>query len=179
MSESAMSDSTMSEAHPWRPTRRGLRDGVLAGLAPVAACALALGGLTAWTGSGAAGSPARVTVARGSVFVPVGATEETVAFFPIANSGGSDDRLTSVDSPVFDDVMLSRTVPTGRGAATMRGVRSAAVPAGEGLIMSPRGLDIMVRTRGPLKVGETVPFVLTFRHGGRIEAEALVVGPGG
>ncbi|KOX11442.1 hypothetical protein ADL04_00455 [Streptomyces sp. NRRL B-3648] len=35
----------MTERNPWRPTRRGLTDTLLAALAPVAACSLALGGL--------------------------------------------------------------------------------------------------------------------------------------
>ncbi|MEU6995382.1 copper chaperone PCu(A)C [Streptomyces sp. NPDC046465] len=168
----------MTDALTWRPSRRGLRDGLVAALAPVAACAVALGALTAWTGSGGAGSPARVEVARGTVFLPAAGRTQTSAFFSIANSGGSDDRLTSVSSPVFDEVMLSRLVSNGRGGATMGMVKSVDVPAREGLTMSPSGLDIMVRTRTPLKSGDRVPFVLTFRYGGRIEAEAVVVGPG-
>ncbi|MFD4628873.1 copper chaperone PCu(A)C [Streptomyces sp. NPDC058284] len=168
----------MSDEHSWRPSRRRLRAGLSAALAPVAACAVALGALATWTASGAAGTPARVEVPRGTVFLPSGNSTETAAFFSITNSGGSDDRLTSVSSPVLDDVMLSRVVPAGRGTATMRMVKTVAVPAREGLTMSPSGLDIMVRTRTPLKAGERVPFVLTFRYGGRIEAEAVVVGPG-
>ncbi|MEV7194794.1 copper chaperone PCu(A)C [Streptomyces sp. NPDC093510] len=165
------------EPHPWRPSRRRLREALDAALLPVMVCAVALSLLTAWTRFGAAGSPARVEVAPGSVFLPLDGTRETAAFFRITNSGGSDDVLTSVASPELDDVMLSRYTPRGRGAAGMRMVRSAAVPAGEGLTMTPQGVDIMVRPREPLRLGDTIPFVLTFRHGGTVRAEAVVIGP--
>ncbi|MET8689946.1 copper chaperone PCu(A)C [Streptomyces sp. NPDC004732] len=167
----------MSDTHSWRPSRRRIREGLGGALEPVAACAVALGLLTVWTGSGAAGSPAHVEVAAGTVFLPFGSTQESAAFFRISNSGGSDDRLTSVASPVLDDVMLGRYAPTGRGAAGMRMVDSAAVPAGEGLTMSPYGVDVMVRIREPLHLGDRIPFVLKFREGGTIKAEAVVIRP--
>lgn len=166
-----------ADPHPWKPDRQRLREAFGAALEPLAACAVALGLLTTWVGFGAAGSPARVEVSTGTVFRPQGNTQETAAFFRISNTGGSDDALTSVTSPAFDDVMLSRYTPTGRGAAGMRMVGSAAVPAGEGLTMSPRGVDIMVRARGPLRLGDRVPFVLTFRHGGTVRTEAVVIRP--
>ncbi|MEV5981164.1 copper chaperone PCu(A)C [Streptomyces sp. NPDC052114] len=168
-----------AERHPWRPTRRGLRAAALAALAPVTACAVALGALAAWAGSGAAGSPPRVEVAPGTLYLPYGDRTETAAFFRVANSGGADDRLTSVTSPALDDVVLGRHAAAGEGSATMRMVGSAAVPAREGLTMSPHGLDVMARVRTPLKEGDRIPFVLTFRHGGRIATEAVVVRPVG
>ncbi|MER7181556.1 hypothetical protein ABT404_19085 [Streptomyces hyaluromycini] len=42
--------------------RRRLKDGALAALVPAAACSVALADLTAWTGTGRAGSPARMSV---------------------------------------------------------------------------------------------------------------------
>ncbi|MEU6124001.1 copper chaperone PCu(A)C [Streptomyces sp. NPDC047123] len=174
-----MTDATdrTYEAHPWRPSRRRIRDALDAALMPVAACAVALGVLTTWTASGAAGSPARVEVVGGTVFLPYGDTEDTAAFFRITNTGGSDDRLTEVTSPAFDDVMLGRHTTTGRAVASMRMVDSAAVPAGEGLTMSPYGLDVMATLRAPLRLGERVPFVLTFRHGGSVRTQAVVIRP--
>ncbi len=60
----------MTDQRPWRPTRRRLTDTLLAALAPVAVCGLALGGLSTWTAYGNAGSPARIKVTDGRVFVP-------------------------------------------------------------------------------------------------------------
>ncbi|MFI5798033.1 hypothetical protein [Streptomyces sp. NPDC051677] len=57
---------------PGRPriSRRRLTDTLLAALTPVAMCGLALGGLSTWTAYGNAGSPARVKVTDGMVFLP-------------------------------------------------------------------------------------------------------------
>ncbi|MFE0100454.1 copper chaperone PCu(A)C [Streptomyces sp. NPDC059009] len=159
-------------------TRR-TADALRAALAPVAASAVALCGLVLWTGSGAAGSPPRIEVDAGRVFLPYGDTTDTAAFFRITNSGGADDQLVSVTAPGVDDVMLGRYAPLGGGAASMRMVGSATVPARATLAMAPDGLDIMLTARADWRVGDRVRFELTFRHGGRVAAEAVVVRPGG
>ncbi|MGV9994516.1 copper chaperone PCu(A)C [Streptomyces sp. NPDC003374] len=162
----------------WRPSRRRLAEAFLAALAPVAACVLALGGLAAWTASGAAGSPARVEVTSGRVFLPYGDGEESAAFFRISNSGGAEDKLTDVTSTAVDRAMLGRNTTTRGNAGYMRPVGSAIVPAGGTLAMSPWGLDVMVTVRGKWRAGDLVPFVLHFRHSGRIKTLAVVVRPG-
>ncbi|WP_030682457.1 copper chaperone PCu(A)C [Streptomyces sp. NRRL B-1347] len=156
-----------------------LRGGLLAALAPVVAAALTLGGLTAWVAAGAAGGPARISVADGRVFLSYGSVAETAAFFRITNSGDSDDVLESVSSPQAVDVMLSRTVEQrGRNVESMRMVESATVPAGKRITMRPDGLDVMLRPKRPLRLGAEVPFVLTFRHSGEVRVTAVVVRPG-
>ncbi|MFH8991119.1 copper chaperone PCu(A)C [Streptomyces sp. NPDC017940] len=147
-------------------------------VAPVFACAVALAGLSAWVAAGAAGGPARVAVGDGRVFLPYGGKAETAAFFRITNSGESGDTLLSVGSPVADDVMLSRTVERAGNVESMRMVDSAAVPARSVLRMAPEGLDVMLRPRRPLRVGDEVPFVLRFRHAGDVRVRAVVVRPG-
>ncbi|MFI8879246.1 copper chaperone PCu(A)C [Streptomyces sp. NPDC055243] len=164
----------------FRSAARGLRGPLLAALAPVTACAVALGGLTAWVGAGGAGRPARIEVAAGRVFLPYGDTQDTSAYFRITNRGGSADRLTGVtsDSPAADQAMLGRHRTTGGRAAYMSGTGSAEVPAHGTLAMSPLGVDVMLRARGRWQVGDTVPFTLHFRDGGSVRAEAVVVRPG-
>ncbi|MGW7088511.1 copper chaperone PCu(A)C [Streptomyces sp. NPDC054871] len=156
-----------------------LRGPLLAALAPVTACAVALGGLTTWVGSGGAGRPARIEVGAGRVFLPFGDTEDTSAYFRITNRGASADRLTGVtsDSRAADEAMLGRHRTTGGGAAYMSGADSVEVPAHGTLAMSPLGVDVMLRARGRWRVGDTVPFTLHFRDGGSIRAEAVVVRP--
>ncbi|MEV6736381.1 copper chaperone PCu(A)C [Streptomyces sp. NPDC051104] len=129
----------MTEPAVWRPSWRRLAEAFLAALAPVAACVLALGGLAAWTASGAAGSPARVEVTSGRVFLPYGDGEESAAFFRISNSGGAEDELTGVTSTAVDRAMLGRNTTTSGNAGYMRPVESAIVPAGGMLAMSPWG----------------------------------------
>ncbi|MFD9859485.1 copper chaperone PCu(A)C [Streptomyces alboflavus] len=155
-----------------------LRSALPGVLAPVLACALALCGLSAWVAVGAAGSPARVTVDNGRVFLPYGGKEETAAFFRITNTGESGDTLLSVRSPAATDVMLSRTVERPGNVESMRMVDSAAVPARSVVRMTPEGLDVMLRPTGSLRLGDRVPFVLRFRHGGEVTVRAVVVRPG-
>lgn len=147
-----------------------------AALVPVAACAVALGGLTAWTASGAAGRPASVTVEDARVLVPFG-TDDTAAFFRLRNAGDTDDELVGIDVPSARGAMLSRVVDKN-GAGTMRMVHSATVPAHDTLTMSPHGLDVMVSGPPRLRVGDRLPFVLRFRESGEVRAEAVVVRPG-
>ncbi|MFE3656206.1 copper chaperone PCu(A)C [Streptomyces sp. NPDC059165] len=157
-----------------------MRDTLLAGLAPVTACVVALAGLTTWTSFGAAGTPPRIRVEGARIFLPYADRTETAAFFRITNDGGSDDRLLSVTSPVTGTAMLSRHVSSGGGDG-MRMVASARIPAETTLDMSPGGLDVMVTVpdgRLYRQVGESLPFTLRFRYGGAVDTAVMVVRPG-
>ncbi|WP_329546139.1 copper chaperone PCu(A)C [Streptomyces sp. NBC_01356] len=168
----------MTEQHPWRPTRRRLTDTLLAALAPVAVCSLALGGLTTWVGAGKAGSPARIVVSSGRVFLPYGDSTETAAFFDVSNPGGADDRLVEVTSSATGgEIAISRHSTAGSGAARKEAVSSAPIPAGGELSMSPHGLDVVLRARTGWRAGDLVPFTLHFEHSGAIETIAVVVRP--
>ncbi|CAL9638898.1 copper chaperone PCu(A)C [Streptomyces sp. enrichment culture] len=169
----------MTTTARWRPSRRRLTDTLPAVLAPVAACGIALGGLTAWTAAGQAGTPARVAVSDGRVFLPFGDSTETAVFFDLTNHGGADDRLLRVTSPaVGGPISLSLHRMAGSGAAYRDTVDSAAVPAGGGLSMSPEGLDLTLRPEAGWRAGDLVPFTLHFAHSGTVEALAVVVRPG-
>ncbi|WP_225823934.1 copper chaperone PCu(A)C [Streptomyces naphthomycinicus] len=170
----------MTARNPWRPSRRRLTDTLLAALAPVAACGLALGGLTTWAGAGKAGSPPRIAVSSGRVFLPYGDSTETAAFFDVANRGGADDRLIEVTSPATrGGTGLSRHRVTAGGAAYKADVASAAVPAGGRLAMSPHGVDVVLRAGAGWRAGDLVPFTLRFERSAPVETFAVVVRPGG
>ncbi|QHA09972.1 copper chaperone PCu(A)C [Streptomyces broussonetiae] len=165
--------------HPWRLSRRRLTDALLAALAPVAACCLALGGLSVWTAYGNAGSPARITVTGGRVFLPYGGVPETAAFFRISNSGGSVDRLVKVTSEgPGGATTLSRHRMTDGRSAYAQTVESVAVPAGGSLAMSPSSLDVTVPATTRRQAGDLVPFTLHFEHSGAVRTLAVVVRPG-
>ncbi|MBD9722487.1 MULTISPECIES: copper chaperone PCu(A)C [Streptomyces] len=169
----------MTGQRRWRPTRRRVTDSLITALAPVAACGVALGGLTTWVAQGNAGSPARITVTGGRVFLPFSSTRETSAFFRITNSGGADDRLLRVTSASdAGDATLSRHRMAGARAAYGQTVDSAAVPAGGSLAMSPFGTDVTVRAKETWREGDLVPFTLHFARSGRMKAIAVVVRPG-
>ncbi|MFJ8468119.1 copper chaperone PCu(A)C [Streptomyces swartbergensis] len=152
-------------------------DTLLTALAPVAACAVALGGLTTWVSTGKAGSPPRITVTSGRVFLPYGSDRDTAAFFEIANSGDADDRPVKATSPAGSEIALSRHRATQGGAAYRADARTASIPAGGSLSMSPHGLDVTARAKAGWQDGDLVRFTLHFQHSGRIEAIAVVVRP--
>ncbi|WP_327229330.1 copper chaperone PCu(A)C [Streptomyces murinus] len=160
--------------------RRRLRDGTLAVLVPAVACCTALVGLTVWVGAGRAGSPARIRVTEGRVLLPSVGVPETAAFFRIANEGGSADtllRITARDVP--GPVTLSQHRMKPGNAAYRSALDSVSVPPGEGLAMSPTGVDLTVPV--PSKAwhtGDRVPFTLEFRRGGPVRVLAAVVRPG-
>ncbi|MGX1563248.1 copper chaperone PCu(A)C [Streptomyces sp. NPDC055506] len=171
----------MTGQRPWRPTRRRLADTLLAAVAPVAACGLALGGLSVWTAYGNAGTPASITVTDGKVFAPTGTTPDTAAFFRITNSGGAPDRLLRVTTAEAGDrgLTLSRHVMTSSNTASDRTVSSVGIPAGRSLVMSPAGFDVIVPVKkGGWRTGDLVAFTLHFEHSGAVKSLAVVVRPG-
>ncbi|MFD5792379.1 copper chaperone PCu(A)C [Streptomyces diastatochromogenes] len=170
----------MTDQALWRPTRRRLTDTLLAALAPVAACGLALGGLSMWTAYGNAGSPARIAVSESRVLLPYGDNRDTAAFFRISNSGGSADRLLKVTSAEVADgaLALSRHRMTGARSASAQTVPSATVPAGDTLAMSPTSLDVIVPAKAGWQSGDLVEFTLHFEHSGAVKTPAVVVRAG-
>ncbi|MEV5433159.1 copper chaperone PCu(A)C [Streptomyces sp. NPDC052701] len=169
----------MTDQNLWRPTRRRLTDTVLAALAPIAACGLALGGLSVWTAYGNAGSPARITVTEGRVFLPTGDSTQTAAFFRITNSGGSQDRLLKVTSAEASGATtLSRHRMVTANTASRQTVTSVPVPAGDSLAMSPSGLDVIVPVNGKWQAGDLIAFTLHFERSGAVQNLAVVVRPG-
>ncbi|MBB5118235.1 copper chaperone PCu(A)C [Streptomyces eurocidicus] len=154
----------------------GLAGVARAALVPLLAAAVTLGGLGAWTLSGAAARPATVTVDDARILLPFGA-DDTAAFFRIRNTGDVADELVDVDVPDAGGTMLSRTV-VERGAGSMRMLTSVPVPAGGTLEMSPHGLDVMVVRPPRLRLGERLPVTLRFRESGAVRVEALVVRAG-
>jgi copper(I)-binding protein len=162
-----------------RLDRRRLRDGALAALVPVAACSVALAGLTAWVGTGRAGSPAVVRVTEGKVLLPSDGVPETAAFFHIANEGGSADtlvRITARDVP--GEITLSRHRMRQGNAAYRSTIDSVSVAAGDSLAMSPSGVDLTVPVPSDQwRSGDLVSFTLEFRRSGRVKVLAVVVPP--
>lgn len=156
-----------------------LRQSALAVAAPVAACATALGGLTAWTSLGNAGTPPDLVVTRAQVFLPMGGTPNTAAFFRIANQGGAADELTRVTSPsVPDGIAMSRHRMTADSAAYREAADRLPVPARGSLDMSPLSSDVTVPADPEWRVGDRISFDLHFEHSGTLRVHAQVVRPG-
>ncbi|MFB7252987.1 copper chaperone PCu(A)C [Streptomyces nojiriensis] len=161
------------------PIDRRVREGLRAAIVPVAACMLALTGLTAWTSAGAAGSPPQIAAGNGRVILPDGSGRDTAAFFDITNIGGADDQLTEVTSSGVEKTLLSRRESSGLGADLVRAAGPVRVPAGGTVTMSPFDLSVTTRTKETRwQAGDMVPFVLHFRYSAPVELMAVVVRPG-
>ncbi|MGW4881878.1 copper chaperone PCu(A)C [Streptomyces sp. NPDC004262] len=158
---------------------RRLRDGALAALVPVAACSVALAGLTAWTGAGRAGTPAVIRVQEGKVLLPSAGVPETAAFFHIVNEGGSADTLVGVTARrAGGEVTLSQHRMKQGNAAYRSAIDTVSVEAGDTLAMSPSGVDLTVPVPSAgWESGDLVSFTLEFRRSGPVEALAVVVRP--
>ncbi|WP_215449658.1 copper chaperone PCu(A)C [Streptomyces sp. ATCC 21386] len=159
--------------------RRRVRDGALAALVPVAACSVALAGLTTWVGTGRAGSPARISVTGGQVLLPSAGVPETAAFFRLTNEGGSADALVRATTrDVSGDVTLSQHRMKQGNAAYGAVIDSVSVAPGDSLGMSPTGVDLTVPVpSGGWRSGDLVSFTLEFRRSGPVKALAVVVEP--
>ncbi|MFG2989375.1 copper chaperone PCu(A)C [Streptomyces sp. NPDC048257] len=162
----------------WLPSPGRMREGLRAAIVPVVACSVALAGLTAWTSSGAAGTPPQIAAGNGRVFLPYGNSRDTAAFFDITNIGGAEDQLTEVTSTAVEKAMLSRHESSGLGADTMRMTGAVRVPAGATLAMSPFDVSVMTRPKAGWQAGDIVTFVLHFRHSPPVEVPAVVILPG-
>lgn len=166
---------------PDRPTRQRLRETYLAAAVPVIACLVGLCGLTAWTASGAAGTPPRIAVDDGRVLLPYAGEEDTSAFFRISNLGGADDELVAVTSPAVERAVPVRDRSgTGTGADATDTAGPVRIPAGGAVDMSPlgSGARVKVKVRAGWQAGQVVPFVLHFRHGKPVETIAIAIRPG-
>lgn len=156
-----------------------LRTSLTAVGVPVLACGTALAGLGIWTANGHAGSPPHVAVTQAYVYRPTGPTPETAAFFTLTNDGGSADRLVDIASTdTVTPPRLSEHHMTSSGGAYRQPVGSVTVPAGDGLTMTPHGIDVTVRPKGAWQLGEEVSFTLRFAHREPLKILAVVVRPG-
>ncbi|UQA96991.1 copper chaperone PCu(A)C [Streptomyces halobius] len=144
---------------------------------PLLVCLATLGMLTAWTATGNAGTPARLSAAEGRVLIP-SAPEATAAFFTVRNTGTADDQLTGVTGPAGHRIMLSRMVDIGHNARSMEMVRAATVPAGGVLRMTATTLDAMISPPPRLAPGDRLSFTLHFRDSPSLTVRARAVHPG-
>ncbi|WP_431043172.1 copper chaperone PCu(A)C [Streptomyces sp. P1-3] len=146
-----------------------------AAAAAVAALSLSLA-LTACGGGddGGKNAESKPTGPRLSVsgaYLPQPAMPDMAAgFLTVRNTGGAADELTSVTTPLSDDVTLHATEGT-----RMRHVATMKVPAGGELKLASGGSHLMLgKLSHKPKVGEKVRFTLHFAASGPIEVEVPV-----
>ncbi|WP_327125832.1 copper chaperone PCu(A)C [Streptomyces sp. NBC_01727] len=103
-------------------------------------------------------------------FMPQPVNDMAAGFLVVQNSGDSSDRLTSVTSPLSDDVTIHRTTNQ-----TMRMVTSFEVPAGGELDLERGGNHIMfMKLKQRPKQGEKVSVELHFEKADPIKVDLPV-----
>lgn len=89
--------------------------------------------------------------------------------------------LSSVTSPAVEVVEM-HSMSTKNGVMQMRQLKALKLVAGKPLTLEPGGLHLMlINPKKPLKEGDKVPLVLTFKQGKRVVgvvgAQAIVKAP--
>lgn len=111
----------------------------------------------------------------------IGADRPGVVYLTIRNTGGSDDALTGLATPVAGMPMLHETVITG-GVASMPHAMSVPVPAGQTVALEPGGFHAMLMgLTQKLDNGAAFPVTLTFQNAGAVTmtVEVLALGAKG
>ena len=108
----------------------------------------------------------------------IGADRPGVVYLSIRNTGGTDDALVGVVTPIAGMPMLHQTVMTD-GIASMPHAMSMAVPAGQTVALAPGGFHgMLMGLTQELQKGNTFPLTLTFQIAGDVTVNVAVLGMG-
>ncbi|MDQ0985546.1 copper chaperone PCu(A)C [Streptomyces sp. V2I9] len=136
-------------------------------LRPVLAAVLALATGLTLAGCSSAGEPDLEIV---GAYLPQPVSDMAAGFLVVQNKGDAGDRLTSVTSPLSDDVTIHETKNR-----KMRKVSSFEVPAKGELDLERGGNHIMfMKLKQKPKQGEKVSVELHFEKAGRITVDLPV-----
>ncbi|MSQ68173.1 MAG: copper chaperone PCu(A)C [Gammaproteobacteria bacterium] len=92
---------------------------------------------------------------------PPPASPGTAAFMSLHNAGASALTITGWRSPQFGTTMLHATLSSG-GQTKMRGHAQLSMAPGEGIVLAPGGLHVMLmKPTGTLHEGEPVSLELS------------------
>ena len=138
--------------------------------------------LTAWAGSGGAGTLTRVRMQVTLAAVPMRAFTAQAAdavgtaevFLDIRNLSAVPDELIAVRTPIAGRVILTERGPGGQQTQ----VAGLPVPASGSLSLSPFAGGLLIEHPVPFEDMQTVPLTLVFRHAGQVTVDAMVTAPG-
>ncbi|GHB28134.1 MULTISPECIES: copper chaperone PCu(A)C [Streptomyces] len=165
----------MKNLRPPRPGRlRRAREAAATGTAVAVAFLAAVGGLSAWTTAGYAGSPANIEVREARVLLPVMPGRNTNAYFHIVNTGGASDRLRSVSSSAASAPELTTHRMNAANGAYRERSGAVGIPAYGEVKMSPYGVAVTVRADTAWRSGERVTFTLDFQRSGTVTVDAVL-----
>jgi copper(I)-binding protein len=139
-----------------------------------AAAALALGtALLAGCGTAAQPSGPQITLLSAQVTEP-NADGLTDAYVVVENKGPAIQLIGARTSAGGTVVLRS---PSGTGVVLMRTVTAITIPAHTLFRLDPNGSHLLITGSGPMKAGTEITLTLSFAHGHRVSAPAMVTNP--
>ena len=120
--------------------------------------------------AGAAADPLEVTDAWVRQ-PPPGAN--AAAYLTLVNPGATTQRLVAASSDACERVEMHRSV-VENGVARMRALQAIEVPAGQSVVLAPRGLHLMLIAPKPLQEGDRVVLRLALDGGETLAVDAPV-----
>jgi len=118
---------------------------------------------------------AETTVKNAWVRASVGTDRPTAGYAEITNSGTQDDVLLSVSTPVAMMTELHKSTDEN-GVMKMEPVKNLDIPAGKSVTLEPGAYHLMImQLMKPLKEGDTVDLVFTFKNQGPVKVAAKVL----
>ncbi|GGK30548.1 hypothetical protein GCM10008955_25400 [Deinococcus malanensis] len=125
-----------------------------------------------------AAAPAEVRVVSARVLAVPPGIRDTSAFISLRNTGTRPLVLRAVSTPLAGHSMLMITRKDAQSRTSMKIVQSLNLPARGTLPMAPSGNHLMVMgLKRALKVGQKLPFTLTFSDGRTLKVSATVYKP--
>lgn len=122
--------------------------------------------------------PAETKADGAWVRLPAVSGQPGAAYFTV-QGGKQADTLVAVAAPFALRAEMHESMKGDHGMMSMAPVKDIAVPAGGAVAFAPGGRHVMLFSVGPnVKPGDTVPLILSFASGKKIEAPAKVVGAG-
>ena len=104
----------------------------------------------------------------------VDTSRPTAAYLNVRNDGDADDELIGVSSPAAGRAEIHQT-KMENGVMKMLPTGAIVIPAGQTLELKPGGYHVMLMDlKRPLREGDVLPLILTFRKAGNVEVEVSV-----
>lgn len=105
----------------------------------------------------------------------IGTERPAVFYVTIQNTGGTDDRLTGIETSVAGMPMLHETVMKD-GIASMPHATAINIPAGKTVTLAPGGYHgMLMNLEAELKEGESFPVTLQFEKAGEVSIDTEVL----
>lgn len=131
-------------------------------------------GMVLW-GAAVNAASAQVEIANAWVKESIPGAMNGAGYLELTNTGDSEIVLIGVKTPAAGRSEVHEHV-MANGMMKMQHVHHLAIPAGETVVFQPGGYHLMMfGVKQPLRVGDTVPFVLEFGDGASVEFGAKVV----